>query len=221
MVNDQTEAARDTKAIKLLKEQVQTLYQTYDNDPYVIPNTRAYLFDKPLLVMQQLLMDSLKCWILSVQEAIETREFWDKHTTTQHETFKTFFIVPPNGSLTRPKTVSQALHVAPHPAPKASAPAISSKPNPFYKEGPPENSLPHSTITRLCHPTTDVPATYAQLSPGSTYKPHHHNQRFAPLQLLFWYDEGIKTKSGTVPLERKPPRFSSVIQSQAAMPAKA
>jgi hypothetical protein len=46
----------------------------YNKDKYCIPYTRAYLFDKPLLVLQKMQQSSMDSWVKSVKEAVATRQ---------------------------------------------------------------------------------------------------------------------------------------------------
>jgi len=55
----------ESKMATLLKRRIRELYLKYDKDKYCVPYTRTYLFDRPLLVTQQLLRDNMQCWIHS------------------------------------------------------------------------------------------------------------------------------------------------------------
>lgn len=50
----------------------------FQRDKYCIPYTRNYLFDRPLLTVQQLPRDNLHSWIRSIEEAIATRQCQEK-----------------------------------------------------------------------------------------------------------------------------------------------
>jgi len=41
---------------------------------YCVPYTRTHLFDRPLLVLQQLPRENMQCWIRSAEEAISTQQ---------------------------------------------------------------------------------------------------------------------------------------------------
>jgi len=93
MVHGQTETAKESKALKATRQEAKRLFLAYDNDPYLVPSSRAHLFDKPLLVLLQLPITPLRCWVISVQEAIKTRQYREEEQQRrQKEHFKRFFI---------------------------------------------------------------------------------------------------------------------------------
>jgi len=102
-VHGQTETAQESKALKAMRQEVKHLFLAYDNDPYLVPSSRAHLFDKPLLVLLQLPLNQLRCWVLSVQEAIKTRQYREEEQQRrQREAFKRFFIRKPSSLLVLP-----------------------------------------------------------------------------------------------------------------------
>jgi hypothetical protein len=74
VVHGKLEEFRQNKAVKKLKEDVIDLYEQFHTDPYMMPNTRNYLFNKPLATTLAMDKDSIACWIKSVKEGIYTRE---------------------------------------------------------------------------------------------------------------------------------------------------
>ena len=93
MVHGHTETAKESKALKAMRQEAKRLFLAHDNDPYLVPSSRAHLFDKPLLVLLQLPITPLRCWVISVQEAIKTRQYREEEQQRrQKEHFKRFFI---------------------------------------------------------------------------------------------------------------------------------
>jgi hypothetical protein len=62
------------KLITMLKRKIRELYLTFEKDKYCVPYTRTPLFDRPLLVLQQLPRENMQCWIWSAEEAISTQQ---------------------------------------------------------------------------------------------------------------------------------------------------
>jgi hypothetical protein len=65
---------KDSKTIAQLKQRIRDLYRMYNKEKYCIPYTRSYLFDQPLLSLQQMKQSSMSSWIQSVEEADATRQ---------------------------------------------------------------------------------------------------------------------------------------------------
>jgi hypothetical protein len=92
-IHGQTETSTTSKAIKQLQKLAKDLYVQHDRDPHLVPSSCSYLFDKPLLVTQQLPTNSLRCWISSVSEAIKTRQFRENlQHTKQRKLMQRFFL---------------------------------------------------------------------------------------------------------------------------------
>jgi len=74
VVHGQVEEFRISKTIQLLHQKVHDLYTQFSQDPFMLPASRTYLFDKP--VDSTLLMDreAVSGWIQLVEEGLYTRE---------------------------------------------------------------------------------------------------------------------------------------------------
>jgi hypothetical protein len=74
VVHGQVEEFRISKTIQLLHQKVHDLYTQFSQDPFMLPASRTYLFDKP--VDSVLLMDreAVSGWIRLVEEGLYTRE---------------------------------------------------------------------------------------------------------------------------------------------------
>lgn len=108
------------------------------------------MFNKPLLVTQQLPKNSLKCWVLSLQETIKTREFRETLLNTkQSQLLKTFFIPQPNGvppttvSKNKLHTTSHTVHSGPPHPPYPCTTQLSDCP--LLKPNFPKNTAPTQT----------------------------------------------------------------------------
>jgi len=62
------------RTITALKRRIRELYLMVQKDKYCVPYTRTHVFDRPLLILQQLLRENMQCWIRSVKEAISTQQ---------------------------------------------------------------------------------------------------------------------------------------------------
>jgi hypothetical protein len=78
VVHGLTTTKAEGKEMVELKRQAKHFYNTFKTDKYCVPYTRSYLFDCPLLTVQQLSRDNLASWIRSVEEAIAIRQCREK-----------------------------------------------------------------------------------------------------------------------------------------------
>jgi hypothetical protein len=62
------------KELASLCHHAKEYYQLFTKDRHVVPSSRSYLFDKPLLAVQQQTRDNLVGWLASVREALQTCE---------------------------------------------------------------------------------------------------------------------------------------------------
>jgi len=62
------------RTITTLKHRIRELYLMFQKDKYCVPYTRTHVFDRPLLILQQLLRENMQCWIRSVKQAISTQQ---------------------------------------------------------------------------------------------------------------------------------------------------
>jgi hypothetical protein len=83
VVHGKLEEFRQSKAHKVLQEEVTKLYEQFQTDPYMLPHTRRYLFNKPLNVTLAMEKESMACWIKSVKEGIYTREHQERLAQAQ------------------------------------------------------------------------------------------------------------------------------------------
>jgi hypothetical protein len=74
VAHGKTETFTISKAMRLLHDEVQVLYEQFNNDPFMLPQTRRYLFNRPRESTLHLPRESLAAWIRSVNEAILTQE---------------------------------------------------------------------------------------------------------------------------------------------------
>jgi len=74
VIHGKDASSMEAKLITALKRRIRELYNMYNKDKYCIPYTRAYLFDKPLLILQQMQQSSMASWVKSVEEAVATRQ---------------------------------------------------------------------------------------------------------------------------------------------------
>jgi hypothetical protein len=104
-VHGRTKTAKEGKLLKTLKREVKTLYQSFATDPHMVPQSRRNLFDKPQDYLLQLPTSYIHCWLLSVQEAIETRKFRVSITPTPEDPrlLTPVFAPPQQQSSRRPK----------------------------------------------------------------------------------------------------------------------
>jgi hypothetical protein len=101
VVHGHTLLQSESKAIRVLRQQVKTFYLRVENDPHLLPANRLHLFDKSLLATQQLPRPQLQCWIRSIEEAIQTQSFRnDIAGKSQRVIMERFF--QPKGKLRAP-----------------------------------------------------------------------------------------------------------------------
>jgi glycyl-tRNA synthetase beta subunit len=74
VVHGQTEHFKQSKASRILQETVRNLYQQFAVDPFMLPESRRYLFNRPIEATLQMDPESLKAWKRSVKEGLFTRE---------------------------------------------------------------------------------------------------------------------------------------------------
>ena len=66
-------------------EQVEEAYATYNEDPFIIPRSMMYLFDKHILADRWLMnKDTLQCWLKIVSEAKQLQNI--SNDQAQHNT---------------------------------------------------------------------------------------------------------------------------------------
>jgi hypothetical protein len=136
-VHGQTEAARESKALKELRRTAKQLYNSFENDPHIVPTNQNHLFDKPLLLMLQLPFTNLQCWILSAQEAIAMQQCRDSlRNTKQRELLRQFFVprkqIKHHGSPEGSRSSKVTIYQAPASIPPPGA-AVESLLAPFFK----------------------------------------------------------------------------------------
>jgi hypothetical protein len=78
VVHGQTEISRISKALTLLHDRVRSLYKQFKEDPFMLPQSRRYLFNRPLPATLQMDHDGLAAWIRSVDEGLLTRVHREK-----------------------------------------------------------------------------------------------------------------------------------------------
>jgi hypothetical protein len=78
VVHGKAENFKVSKAMRLLHDEVRALYDQFERDPFMLPQTRRYLFNRPKETILHLPRESLAAWVRSVKEAILTREHRDK-----------------------------------------------------------------------------------------------------------------------------------------------
>jgi hypothetical protein len=78
VVHGQTEISRISRALTLLHDRVRSLYKQFEEDPFMLPQSRRYLFNRPLPATLQMDHDGLAAWIRSVDEGLLTRAHMEK-----------------------------------------------------------------------------------------------------------------------------------------------
>ena len=78
VVHGKAENFKVSKAMRLLHDEVRALYDQFERDPFMLPQTRRYLFNRPKETILHLPRESLAAWVRSVKEAILTREHRNK-----------------------------------------------------------------------------------------------------------------------------------------------
>jgi hypothetical protein len=74
VIHSKDASSTDAKVITTLKRRIRELYNMYNKDKYCVQYTRAYLFDKPLLILQQMQQSSMDNWVTYIEEAVATRQ---------------------------------------------------------------------------------------------------------------------------------------------------
>jgi hypothetical protein len=74
VVHGRTEEFKQSKALQIIHQKVQSLYQQYQVDPFILSHTRAYLFNKPVDAILSMDKEAIASWICSVNEGIYTKE---------------------------------------------------------------------------------------------------------------------------------------------------
>jgi hypothetical protein len=87
------------KELTNLRRAAKDYYHSFEKDRYIVPQSRAFLFEKPLLLAQQLPWDKLAGWIASVREAILTCESRESESLSHSSKILMNFLTrskPPN-----------------------------------------------------------------------------------------------------------------------------
>jgi hypothetical protein len=74
VVHGKAAANTVSKAKATFQARITDLYTQFDTDPYMIPSSRMYLFNRPLSVTVTMGRDAMAAWIRSVEESLYTRE---------------------------------------------------------------------------------------------------------------------------------------------------
>jgi hypothetical protein len=126
VVHGEISGQEESKAVQKMKQQAKAYYKLHEQDKYCVPYTRTYLFDKPLLLIQQLPEDNLRCWLNSVEEAIKTHASREAlhHELSRNALYKFFNRTPPNPINRETSQVQKTSHIPnPHKLPlKPSSP---------------------------------------------------------------------------------------------------
>jgi len=87
-----TEEFKVSQATRLLRDRVSALYKQFQADQHLLPASRQYLFNRPLISIQAMDTDGMSSWIRSVEEGIRTREDREKlHQQNAHQTLHHYF----------------------------------------------------------------------------------------------------------------------------------
>jgi hypothetical protein len=78
VVHGQLEEFKESKTIHNLCRRVQELYSQFQKDPFMLPQSRSHLFNKPVQAISSMDRDGMTCWIKSIEEALLTREHRDQ-----------------------------------------------------------------------------------------------------------------------------------------------
>jgi hypothetical protein len=78
MVHGTQDNTMSLKECSGLQKHVKHYYKAFSKNRFIVPNSRIYLFDQPMVVTQSLSWDALIGWIASVQEAVDTQRFRDQ-----------------------------------------------------------------------------------------------------------------------------------------------
>ena len=78
VVHGKTAANTVGQAKATLQARITDLYIQFDTDPYMIPSSRMYLFNRPLSVTVTMERDAMAALIRSVEESLYTREHMEK-----------------------------------------------------------------------------------------------------------------------------------------------
>ena len=87
------------KELTNLHRAAKDYYHSFEKDRYIVLQSRAFLFEKPLLLVQQLPWDKLAGWIASVREAILTCESRESESLSHSSKILMNFLThskPPN-----------------------------------------------------------------------------------------------------------------------------
>jgi len=92
VVHRKTAANTVSKAKATLQARITDLYTQFDTDPYMIPSSRTYLFNRPLSVMVTMGRSAMAALLRSVEESLYTREHREKLAASALErTLHNFF----------------------------------------------------------------------------------------------------------------------------------
>ena len=92
VVHGQTESFKISKATRQLHITVRDLYAQFTSDPFMLPATRRYLFNRPLQDTLRLDWESLKAWTRSVHEGVLTQDHRDRlEAAALNKTLHRFF----------------------------------------------------------------------------------------------------------------------------------
>jgi hypothetical protein len=78
VIHGQTKVLRIGKALALLHEKTHDLYHRFEHDPYMLPQSRRYLFNRSIQATLQMDRDALATWIRSVEEGLIAQEHREK-----------------------------------------------------------------------------------------------------------------------------------------------
>jgi hypothetical protein len=78
VIHGQTKVLRIGKALALLHEKTDDLYHRFEHDPFMLPHSRRYLFNRSIQATLQMDRDALAAWIRSVEEGLIAQEHREK-----------------------------------------------------------------------------------------------------------------------------------------------
>jgi hypothetical protein len=187
-VHGQTEAAKESKALKELWRTTRQLYCSFETDPHVIPSNTNHLFDEPLLITQILPATTLRCWILSAQEAIAMQAYRDSIQQTRQKELLCRFLVPRHLPVT---------HRSPRRIRANEAPQ-----KPATDSMPPEGIEAH-LLAPVFNPHTATVARSAQVVQAQNQTPTHRHYQTSIEFTSDWHAGQIGFLTNSASLQRK------------------
>ncbi len=84
VVHGQAQQFYLSKTLSGLRKKVTALYSRFQSDPFMVPQARNFLFNKPLEATLAMDTESVRAWIRSVEEALLTREHREQLMQANH-----------------------------------------------------------------------------------------------------------------------------------------